>query len=227
VSLLVRVAQNVPMADQEFPGLPRRVPDMASVELVRVGRAGDDEAVNELFRRYQPRLQRVVRAKMSSFLRRHVDAEDIVQETSIIAVEKFDRFEVHTSASILAWLSRIAEHVIQNKLRTIQAQKRDPKREVRAATEADSLSGVVLPSPGPSPSQEFSRNELEALVDLCIAEIEPPACREVLVLRDLCGLDWEAIRTELDRPSVDAVRELYRRANSKLADRLRPLGLAD
>jgi len=201
--------------------------EVASVELVRGGRGGDAAAINELFRRYQPRLLRVVRIKMGSFVRQHVDPEDIVQEASIIAIAKFRTLDVHTASSILQWLVRIAEHVLQNKIRGLEAQKRDPRREVPIASGAPDSSpgGVVLPSEGPTPSQVFSRREMEERIDACVSGLEPEDYSEVLVLRDYCGLGWEEIREKLGRSSADAVRELHRRACEKLREKARLQGL--
>ncbi len=200
-------------------------PRTTSVELVGDSRQGDNAAVNELLSRYWPRMLRVVRIKMGASLRRRIDPEDIVQETAIIACAKIDQLDVHTSAGILRWLARIAENVIQNKLRTIRALKRDPDRETPIADGSDGPAGVVLQATTPTPSQEFSRAEMSELVDTCIAQLEPEAFREVILMRDFCQMDWEEIRVELERPTVDAVRELHRRACDKLAEKVGPHGI--
>lgn len=201
--------------------------DANSVDLVRGGRGGDAAAVNELFRRYQPRLLRIVRIKMGTFARQHIDPEDIVQEASIVAVANFGTLEVHTSSGILRWLVRIAENVLQNRIRTLKAQKRDPRLEVPIASGApDSLTGgVVVPAAGPTPSQVFSRQEMEQRIDECVSSMEPEDYRQVLVLRDYCGHSWDEIKEELGRSSVDAARELHRRACEKLRERATRLGL--
>ena len=40
-------------------------------------------------------------------------------------------------------------------------------------------------------------------------------------MRDYYGAEWETIRKEFDRPTIDAVREIHRRARAKLREALR------
>ena len=50
------------------------IPDLStSMELVRKFQAGDEAALNELFERYKPRLQQIVRIRMGNRLQRHLD----------------------------------------------------------------------------------------------------------------------------------------------------------
>ena len=221
-----------PRPESHTDGIPTgeiNLPDLTkTVELVRQVQGGDSEALNEIFRRYFPRLRRVVRIKMGSQMRQHLDPEDIVQETLMVAMDKLSAIEVRSQASVMQWLTKVAENQIRNKLSYIKAQKRDPNRERRLQTGESSgdltSSGVVVPHQGPTPSQILSRAELEELIDSCMEELDPPDYREVILLRDYYGADWEAIREQLGRPSVDAARELHRRAHDKLQQKLAKRG---
>jgi hypothetical protein len=42
----------------------------------------------------------------------------------------------------------------------------------------------------------------------------------VILLRDYYEADWERIRTILGRPSVEAVQDLYHRAQKRLRERI-------
>jgi hypothetical protein len=59
------------------------------------------------------------------------------------------------------------------------------------------------------------------LLDARVAQLEPEEYREVLILRDYCGADWELVRERFSLLSAEAAQELYRRAHEKLARRLR------
>ena len=74
---------------------------------------------------------------------------------------------------------------------------------------------------GTSPSFAAQRNELEELVDECIHELDPDAYREVVLLRDYYEADWETVCEKLDRPTIGAAQELYRRAQIRLAKLLK------
>ena len=189
-----------------------------SIELLHAYQAGADEARNELFARYRPRLLRIVRTKLGRALRQRLDEEDVVQETLLVAAEKLDEFELRSHSGLLQWLARIAENVIRRKYDHFQAEKRDAALEVRLQATA---SPVLLAARELSPSQHALRAEFEALVDSYVEELDPPEYREVVLLRDYYLEEWEDIRAKLARPTVAAVQELHRRAYQRLRERMR------
>jgi RNA polymerase sigma-70 factor (subfamily 1) len=202
--------------------LPGGIDPTQSMELVWQGQKGNAGAVNELIGRYIPRLRRILNIKITTAQRTRVDPEDVLQETMIVATQRLNDLEVRTPASILQWLSKIADYEIKNRLEYLHAQKRDPAREqrVRSDSESEDLTGVIVPSADPTPSQTFARSEMEELIDLHLKQLEPPDYREVILLRDYQEADWETIRTVLGRPSVEAVHDLYRRAQKRLHERI-------
>lgn len=70
-------------------------------------------------------------------------------------------------------------------------------------------------------ARRIQREDSERLVDARVAELEPEEFREVLILRDYCGSEWELVRARLGLLSVEAAQELYRRAHEKLARKMR------
>lgn len=202
--------------------LPDGIDPTQSMELVWQGQAGNAGAVNELFTRYIPRMRRILCIKITAAQRAAVDPEDVLQETMIVANRRLNELEVRTPSSILQWLSKIADYEIKNRLEYLHAQKRDVAREVRARSEGESedLTGVVVPSWDPTPSQTFARSEMEELVDLHVKQLEPADYREVILLRDYYEEDWERIRETLGRPSIEAVQDLYHRAQKRLRERM-------
>jgi RNA polymerase sigma factor (sigma-70 family) len=110
-----------------------------SVELVRRAQGGELPALNRLFERYYDRVRKIVRMRLGPNLGKYVETEDILQETFIAAVHSFDRFEVRDDAGLILWLSKIAEHQIQNAAAYHGAQKRDRRREVALRHVQDSV----------------------------------------------------------------------------------------
>jgi RNA polymerase sigma-70 factor (ECF subfamily) len=192
----------------------------ASLELVARARGGDAEAREQLFRRYVPRVFRVVRARMGRELRALAEPEDIVQETFVAALGALERFEAREDASLIDWFARLTEHQIHDALKHHRALKRDRGLEVRLGL-ADGGAHPAEPAARDTPPLErLSRAEEARLLDECIAEL-PHDEREALVLRDHADASWELIARTLGRPSEAAARELHRRAQVRLMELFR------
>ena len=186
---------------------------------------GERDAASELLARYAVQLVGLARRRLGTRLRSKEDPEDVLQETMMIAVRKLSELEVRTPSSIMQWLAKIADYQIKNKLDYLRAEKRDSARERRLKTDDastdSSVSGIVVPFQGPTPSQYYARTELEGLIDSQLEQLDPPDYREVILMRDYYELDWEAIRESLGRPSAEAVQDLYHRAHKRLRERMR------
>lgn len=193
-----------------------------SMELVWQGQRGDANAVNELFTRYIPRLRRILNVKISASQRVRVDPDDVLQETLIVATRRLPQLELRSQASILQWLSKIADFEIKNRLEYLRAERRNPEKERSIALGDDSqeMSGLRLPSQDPTPSQFVARSELDQLIDQQVQQLEPEDYREVILQRDYYGADWELIRSILGRPTTEAVQDLYGRAHKRLQERI-------
>lgn len=199
------------------------LPDVTeSMRLVEEAQGGNREALNELLRRYEPRLSRIVRIRLSSKLRRVVDTVDIIQETYRSAFGKIDSLELRSTASILQWLSRIAENQMIDTHRHFYGAKRDRTREVplqgggRSGDSSTDSPGFLPASPDASPADAVSQKELHAIVDEAVAEL-PDDYREVIMLRTYLGGSWEFVTQEMGRPNAEATRQLHRRARIRLS----------
>jgi RNA polymerase sigma-70 factor (ECF subfamily) len=191
----------------------------ATVELIRRYQHGDPSVLDELCARYWPRVLTLVRHRIGPGLRAYLDAEDIVQETFEAALPVLDRFEMREDAAFIQWLSKVAQRRIQSAARSLTAQKRERAKEVRLRSAASDLSSTFtreLADSDTSIPDRVARAELISLVEECIDEL-PDDFREVILLRDLAGGDWPFVTQELQRPSVAATQELYRRAKVRLA----------
>ena len=208
---------------EELPPLSD-LPELSySVGLLHRVQAGDTQALNELFERYRPRLQRIISIRMGAQLGAQLEAEDLMQEVYIVAMQRIHELEPRSQGSILSWLAKIAENKIKSKLSYHYAQKRTPQRIVSLPAEDDRpQEHLNLPADELSPSQRAVRNEFRDLVDAHVEDLKPTDYRDVILQRDYYAEDWENVRVHMKRDTVEAAKELYRRAHRRLLERLRP-----
>lgn len=197
------------------------------LELIRDAQGGDEGAYDRLFRRYQDRLRLVIRLRMGRRLRSVLDSGDVLQETLLAAVKAFDRFEARDEASLVNWLSKLAERQIQGALDHHGAQKRDLARNVPLHVHPPSLStrNLLHQLVGEStpPLDNVVEAEQSAAIETCVAEL-PEDLRELIVLRDYMQAPWDTVAEECARPSADAARMAHARALVELGKCLRARG---
>jgi len=201
-----------------------RLPDVAdSVELLDRAQQGDNDALNRLLERYQGRLRRIVRIRMSSKMRQNVESMDIVQGALEVAYRRIDKFEMRKPGSILHWLAKIAENKLRDENDYWNAERRDKGREEPMVFASDSSSGHArqLDANASNPADKASHRELQEIVDQTMEEL-PEDYREIILLRDYTGADWDYITELMQRPNVHAAQELHRRAWIRLRRHIRP-----
>ena len=152
--------------------------DVEDWALVERARGGDAQAFAALVRRYQGPIIHFCQRMCGSL----PDAEDLAQEAFVRVYRHLGRLEPQARFSTV--LFGIARNLALNHLR-------DSGRRGRGRT--DGLDGVPLATaPGASPEAMARASELAALVAAGIARLSDEH-REVLLLRDVQGLDYEAI----------------------------------
>ncbi len=202
-----------------------------SVELVRRAHGGDEAALNQLIERYYERVRRIVRLRLGRQLRSAMDSGDILQETFTQAVRAFDGFEMRDEASLIHWLSKLAERQIIAAADYHSAKKRDRAREVhpRATGSQEGTLGsgasFGLAADATAPLQKLSDNEQVEIVERCIRQL-PEDYRELIILRDYAGASWESVAEQTGRPSAAAARMMHARALIDLGKLVRDQGLA-
>jgi len=184
-----------------------------SMRLVGRAKEGDDAALDDLLRRYEDRVRRIVRIRFNAKLRRCLESVDIVQETFQAAYRALDRLELRSNASILQWLARIAENQIVDAHRRFYNEKRDRTREI--TIDGDTPGRVEPAAPGDSPLERASDRELQELVDEAVGDL-PEEYREVITLRTYYGGSWAFVAEQMGR-SEEAARKLHHRARLRLA----------
>jgi len=217
------------------------LPDFShSMRLVHRYQAGEQAALNELLARYQNRIQRIVRIKLGSRLREHVESMDIVQQVNMVAMRKLGELGLRDHSSILRWLSQIALNQIRDQNQYFNADRRNIDRVVPIdrGTESEDF-GRAAREPAddePSPIEHAANSELCARVDGAMTNLSDEY-REIILRRDYLGDSWPKIAHELGyvakqhgiadheeqlERAVHAAQEFHRRAWIKLRRFLRP-----
>lgn len=191
-----------------------------SLALAQRAQKGDDDALNELFRRYQEPLRRIVRIRMGAHLRRHggLESMDIVQQTFAKAHTKLEDIEIRSPQAILSWLARIAERQVHDANDHMSARKRDYRRTSPLAFGDDSFGSVFDFEPEATdtlPEDRASGEELKAVIDEAMLELKDEY-REIILLREYAQADWETITREVGAPNVRAAQATHYRARAKL-----------
>jgi RNA polymerase sigma-70 factor (ECF subfamily) len=150
--------------------------------LIRAWRAGHPGALAELFARYSEHIRAAVRHRLHDKLRAQYDSLDFVQDVwaSVVAMPP-DRYEFHTPAGLVKFLTRVAENKVTDAHRQkLYAQRRDVNREEPLPMTPDDCD-AALHTREPSPSQRVSgREQWEKLLGRF-----PPGYRPMLeLLRD-------------------------------------------
>jgi RNA polymerase sigma-70 factor, ECF subfamily len=159
-----------------------------TTELVNRIIRGDREALAELFLVYRPRLWRMVNFRLHPRLHGRIDADDVLQDAWIMAVDRIDYFLRDASHSSFIWFRMIVQQTLVTlHRRHLGAEKRNAARDVpvHGGWDADSTSSSLafhLSGSITSPSSAVNRAELARQLDTILKgmnEID----REVLALR--------------------------------------------
>ncbi|MCU0866251.1 MAG: sigma-70 family RNA polymerase sigma factor [Planctomycetes bacterium] len=176
----------------------------------------DPHAREQLLIRQLPRLQAWLRLRMGPKLRAREEPEDLVQSVAREALAELGDFEWRGEAAFRHWLYTRARHKLQDRIKFVQAQRRDPAREVAPNDSDESLLacyGTLC-----TPSRDLAAREAMQRIEAAFDEL-PDDYQEAITLHRLCGLDYAEIAARLQR-SEGAVRNLVYRGLSRLALRL-------
>ncbi len=187
--------------------------------LIDRARSGDSDARERLFETCRAYLGHIARAQVETWMRRKVDASDVVQQTMLEAHQDFAKFHGGTERELLAWLRRILSHNAADFVRRYRGTaKRQARREVPIRDPADSRApGAPEPAaPGPTPSQEFLQIDTELRVIAALDRLSPDY-QEVIALRNLQRLPFNDVAQRMGR-SRPAVQMLWMRAIRKLQE---------
>ena len=184
---------------------------------IRLAREGQPEALGDLLEAHRNYLRLLAASCLYREMQAKADPSDVVQETLLKVHESFRQFRGTTELEWMAWLRTILVRSLTDFQKGFQRQRRNVTRERSLESIVDRSSAMLrnmVPAPGPSPSQEAQRREAAALVADALAELEPED-RDVVILRNLHELDWNAVGEKTGR-SPDAARMLWARAMQRV-----------
>jgi RNA polymerase sigma-70 factor (ECF subfamily) len=163
--------------------------------------AGDRDALREVLQTIRPIVIRYCRARIGTFERSDLSADDVAQEVCLAAVMALPRYR-DRGRPFLAFVYGIAAHKVA-----------DARRQaLRHPVPIEQLPDIVDVGPGPA-DQVVKADEAEMARDLL--DLLPPAQRELLILRVAVGLSAEETGRVLDM-SAGAVRVAQHRALARL-----------
>jgi RNA polymerase sigma-70 factor, ECF subfamily len=177
-------------------------------------RGRDERAFNELVQRYEQRVFRL----MFRMLARRDEAEDMVQEVFVQVFKAIETFRGESKLS--TWIYRIAVNLCKNRAKYLSRRRSDVQDEFENSAEWRPLqegNGVTV-GETTRPDQLVQGYQLEHIVRLCIAELDPDF-REALVLRDIEDLPYEEIVDITGLPE-GTVKSRIHRARSMLKQRI-------
>jgi RNA polymerase sigma-70 factor (ECF subfamily) len=179
----------------------------STFDLLEQAQAGDRNAINRAFEKYQRRLAVLVHFKLSDRVRSFAEVDDIVQETFLRAFRDLQNFHYHAPGSFLRWLSAIADHAVVDRVRY-------QDRERRAGEEIPFRSASNPAGPEPvdteTPSRLLAQQEA---VDRLLARLSalPEDYRTAILLAKIEGLSTAEMAERLGK-SREAVALLVFRA---------------
>lgn len=154
-------------------------------------RAGDDQAAEELVRRYEPLIRREVRLRMEDErLNRAFDSMDVCQSVlaSFFVRAAIGEYDLDEPQNLVRLLVTMARNKLASKARLEHRQRRDNRR----VTVTDPEVMEKLTDGEPSPSEILSHRELLDRMRASLTDEE----REIADLRGQ-GLAWEQVAARL------------------------------
>lgn len=166
-------------------------------ELLEGFRAGDSHALEALFERYEaPVYQFLV-----GLLRDHHQAEDVLQETFVRALERLDGVDPD---HLRGWLFTVAYHQAM-----LVRRKQKGRNGLQRVISVDFVGDDErLPDPSPGPVREAERRE-EAEQIRALLEQLPPQQREVIRQRVYEGKRFREIAADMECPLNTALARMH------------------
>lgn len=157
-------------------------------ELINRVVQGDHAALADLFSLYRPRLWRLVAFRLHPQLQGRIDADDVLQDAWLRAIDRIDSFLRDAATSPFLWFRTIVSQTLVDLHRFhMGAQKRSAAREfsINRGWSNESTSSSMsfhLQQPAKSPSSTLGRAEQARQLETALQGMNEND-REVLALR--------------------------------------------
>jgi RNA polymerase sigma-70 factor (ECF subfamily) len=212
-----------PIPRQDF-ALPEGFENDETAKLVARAKAGDADALNDLFARYHQLMVEVARRRIGARLRMKEEPDDLAQTTFREATRDFANYEYRGESSLVRWLIQILQNKIRDKAEFYSATKRDLSREramdAPASAEPQSMPSLEPPSHDLSVTMQVERVENYAHLRKALAELSDEH-RQAITLVFFEGMQLKDAGAIMGGRTEDAVRMMLRRAEARLHEILR------
>jgi RNA polymerase sigma-70 factor (ECF subfamily) len=186
--------------------------DVDFSSLLVAARQGEERALTEIYRAYQPRLLRYLRAQEPGM------ADDLAAEVWLAVARGLSRFN-GDEAGFRGWVFTIARH------RVIEHRRRNARRRTELMSN-DRLDGPIERGLGGDPAWlVVEQLGVQETVEMLVTGLAPDQLEAVL-LRILGGFDVAEVARIMGR-SPGSVRVLCHRALKRLAARMSQEALAE
>ena len=179
----------------------------SSFDLVQRANAGDQEALDTLFARYLPRLQRWAHGRVPPAARNALQTHDLVQDTLIRVFEGLPSFKPRHEGAFQGYVRT----VLWNRIRDIARQY----QRAGAPSPLDS----EIPGHEHSPYELALADEMVDRYEMALERLRPEE-RDLIIARIEMGLPHAEIAAMFDKPSVAAVHMALSRALVRLAEEM-------
>lgn len=176
-----------------------------TIDELRAAHGGDRAALNRLFERLAPPLQRWARGRLPGWARGMVSTVDIVQDTLMSTYLAIDKIDDVSDLAIHAYLRTALKHRLIDQLRRVQ---RRPVFEEMNRSHGSSVD---------SPLDQAVGHEALTRYETALAQL-PATDREAVIARVELGLSYQEIAALVDKSSPDAARMAVSRALLRLAE---------
>ena len=194
---------------------------MAEDDLRLIDRAvaGESAALERLLLAHYDRLAARIARRLPADLRATVSEEDILQQAFIAAFGAIGSFEPKGAGAFYRWLCTIAEHRLQDAIKTQRAAKRGAGRvaaDARSPTGDDSYDDLIdlLAVESRTPSRSVARHEAAGAIRVALAALKEDY-RRAIELRYIQRLPVAEVAGIMSR-TERSVHNLCRRALKEL-----------
>jgi RNA polymerase sigma-70 factor (ECF subfamily) len=188
----------------------------ATTELLVSARRGDRKALDALFERYLPRVRRIVALRAGKRLREVHELDDLVQDAALRVFRSLQNLETLSAPALGNYVAHCVQNELCDQLRAATAKKRGGSRKPPLA-QADLLLSSIIDPGAQTPSWHARAREIEERVEQALLSLKPHH-REAIVLRYLCGFEYEDLTRVMGFKSEAHARMAVSRAVSRLKD---------
>jgi RNA polymerase sigma-70 factor, ECF subfamily len=189
--------------------------------LISAAVSGDTAALEQLLLGHFPTVERHIEPRIPSEVRRHLGAEDVLQEVFVQAFRDIGKCNCENDVSFLAWLKAIADHRLADAIKHLGRLKRGGDRHQLSRANLPEMSTYatlidVVYHDSHLPDDSAVRREMERAMQVALASL-PETQRDAIRAHYLFNKDVALIAKETGR-TTGAIRGLIDRGKKKLAE---------